>query len=173
MTAALAHTGVRPVQRYFDDIAVGTALPRLVKGPMTTMHVMRWSAAMENWHRIHFDQAFAREVDGLPDVLVNGSWKQHVLVQLVKDFVGLDGWLWRIRFEFRDMDPVGNTIIAGGTVEAAVVHEGVGYTRCALLLTNQNDAITTRGAAIAVLPLRGGRPVPYPFVPPETCPVEW
>ncbi len=170
---AVTAAGARPAQRYFDDIQVGTELPRLVKGPMTTMHVMRWSAAMENWHRIHFDQAFAREVDGLPDVLVNGSWKQHVLVQLVKDFVGLEGWLWRVRFEFRDMDPVGNTIIACGTVEQAAVRDGIGYARCGLLLTNQNDTVTTRGSAVAVLPLRGGRAVPYPFVAPEGCPVDW
>lgn len=163
----------RPPQRFFDDTRVGTALPRLVKGPMTTMHIMRWSAAMENWHRIHFDQAFARDVDGLPDVLVNGSWKQHVLVQLVKDFVGLEGWPWRARFEFRDMDPVGNTIIAGGTVEEVATLDGLGYARCSLQLTNQHGTITTRGAAVAVLPLRGGRRVPYPFVPPERCPVEW
>ena len=162
-----------PPQTWFDDIATGMALPRLVKGPMTTMHIMRWSAAMENWHRIHFDQPFAREVDGLPDVLVNGSWKQHVLVQLMKDFTGHKGWLWRIRFQFRDMDSAGNTIIAGGTVEECTEHDGLGYARCTLHLANQVDKVTTQGAAVGVLPLRGGRQVPYPFTPPDRCPVAW
>lgn len=166
-------TFARSTQRKFENLAAGTPLPQLVKGPMTTMHIMRWSAATENWHRIHFDRLFARDIDGLPDVLVNGSWKQHVLVQLMKDFVGLDGWLWRIRFEFRDLDPAGNTIIAGGTVEETAAHDGLGYVRCALFLTNQLETVTTRGTAIGVLPLHGGRPVPYPFVAPDHCPVDW
>jgi acyl dehydratase len=160
-------------QRYFEDLEVGAELPRLTKGPMTTMHIMRWSAAMENWHRIHFDRRFARGVDGLPDVLVNGSWKQQVLCQLVKDFAGRHGWMWRIRFQFRDMDPAGNTIIAGGSVEELAEHDGLGYVRCSIFLANQLDKTTTHGAAIAVLPKRGGRAVPYPFVPPEVSPVTW
>jgi acyl dehydratase len=160
-------------QVYFDDVSVGIELPRLVKGPMTTLHVMRWSAATENWHRIHYDLPFAREVDGLPNVLVNGSWKQHVCCQLMKDWTGHEGWVWRIRFEFRDMDPVGNTIIGGGKVEEIAEHDGLGYARCSIYLTNQLDKVTTIGAAIGVLPKRGGRPVPYPFKPPEHSPVTW
>src|SRR4051812_5029230 len=106
-----------PPQTWFDDVTVGMELPKLAKGPMTVAHIMRWSAATENWHRIHYDQPFARDVDGLPDVLVNGSWKQQVCCQYLKDFAGREGWLWKIRFEFRDMDPVGNTVITGGKVE--------------------------------------------------------
>ena len=34
--------------RFYDDVAVGDELPRLAKGPLTTTHLMRWSAAMEN-----------------------------------------------------------------------------------------------------------------------------
>ena len=48
---------------------------------------MRWSAATENWHPLHFDWKYATEHDGLPDVLVSGSWKQHVLIQLLSDWV--------------------------------------------------------------------------------------
>lgn len=159
--------------RYFDDVSVGMEIPQLVKGPMTTLHIMRWSSAMENWHRIHYDQRFAKEVDKLPDVLVNGSWKQQVFIQLIKDFVGQRGWLWKIRFEFREMDPVGNTIIACGRVREAVEHDGLGYVLFDIDIKNQNDKVTSSGGAVGVLPVRGGKPVPYPFVPPEKIPVTW
>ena len=62
-----------------------------MKGPITAAHLVRWAAAMENWHRIHFDWRYATAHDGLPDVVVNGSWKQHVLMQLVTDWVGEAG----------------------------------------------------------------------------------
>lgn len=39
-------------QRFFEDIDVGSDLPRQAKGPIATRHIVRWSAAMENWHRI-------------------------------------------------------------------------------------------------------------------------
>ena len=70
----------RAVALSFEDVAVGDELPALVRGPLTSTHVMRWSAAIENWHRIHYDQPFAVGHDGLPGLLINGSFKQHLLV---------------------------------------------------------------------------------------------
>ena len=68
---------------HFDDIKTGaTSCRRVTKGPLARPHVMRWSAATENWHPLHFDWRYATQHDSLPDVLVNGSWKQHVLIQL-------------------------------------------------------------------------------------------
>ena len=86
---------------HFEDVQIGTELGSLDKGTITTAHIMRWSAAVENFHRIHYDHRFATGHDKLPDVLINGSWKQHVLVQLVKDALGPAGWLWKIKFRYR------------------------------------------------------------------------
>jgi len=159
--------------RTLADFTVGAALPSMRKGPMTTLHIMRWSAAMENWHRIHYDHPFATRVDGLPDVLVNGSWKQQVMCQYVKDLLGPDGWLWKVRFQFREMDPSGNTIIAGGQVLEAAEYQGLGYVLLEIHLSNQTSVITTRGAATGVVPVAPGQAVPYPFVPPDRSPVTW
>ena len=70
-------------QLYFEDVSIGDEVTPLVKGPMSPLHLMRWSAAIENWHRIHYDETFSKEHDGLPERRVNGSWKQHVLVQMM------------------------------------------------------------------------------------------
>ncbi len=37
----------------FEDVSIGQEIGPLFKGPLTTAHLMRWSAAMENWHKIH------------------------------------------------------------------------------------------------------------------------
>jgi len=150
-------------QIYFDDVDIGMDIDPISKGPMTTMHIMRWSAAIENWHRIHYDAPFAVGHDRLPGIVVNGSWKQHVLVQLIKDWVGLQGWLWKIRFQFRDKDLSGDTLTAHGKVTNKYVKDGLGYVECVVSLANQRGVESTTGAAVAVLPLRSGRPVPYPF----------
>jgi acyl dehydratase len=70
-------------QLYFEDVEVGMDVPSLTKGPMTTAHIMRWSATMENWHKIHYDTPFAVNHDKLPGVLLNGSFKQQWLAQLL------------------------------------------------------------------------------------------
>ena len=46
--------------RYYEDVQPGRELSALDKGPITPAHIMRWSAAVENWHRIHYDQTFAK-----------------------------------------------------------------------------------------------------------------
>jgi acyl dehydratase len=154
-------------QVYFEDVQVDQEIPPLVKGPMSPAHIIRWSAAMENWHRIHYDWRFATEHDKLPDILVNGSWKQHVMVQLMKDWVGLGGWLWKISFQFRGMDVVWDELTAWGKVTKKYEIGGYGIVECDIGLRNQRGENGTPGTATVVLPLRDGKPVPYPFVPPE------
>ena len=153
-------------QVYYDDVAIGQELPQVVKGPMTGSHVMRWSAAIENWHRVHYDLPFALEHDKLPGLLVNGSWKQHVLAQLLKDWAGRGGWPWKIGFEYRGMDIAGDTITGWGRVTAKREQDGLGIVDVEIGLRNSRGIESTQGSAVVVLPIRGGRPVPYPFVAP-------
>src|SRR5712664_2943286 len=112
------------------ELTVGARAGELDKGPVTTAHIMRWSASVENWHRIHYDQDFATSHDKLPGVLINGSWKQHVLVQLMKDALGPAGWLWKIKFRYRKMDVAGDSIAAQGEVLEKHTADGLGFLIC-------------------------------------------
>lgn len=159
-----ARGSLRDLRIDFEDLLIGDELPVLDKGRMTSMHIMRWSAATENWHRIHYDEAFARDVDRLPDVLVNGSWKQQVLCQYIKDWAAPDGWLWRIRFRFLDMDVKNRRITVHGTITELEELEGYGRVGISIELRGDDD-VTTTGSADAIVPLRGGPRAPYPFVP--------
>jgi acyl dehydratase len=154
-------------QIFYEDVEVGQEITPLPKGPMTTLHLMRWSAAIENWHRIHYDRPYAVEHDKLPDVLVSGYWKQQALVQMLKDWCGEGGWLWKINYQFRAMDPVGATLTCWGLVTDKSVRGGLGFIECDIGMRNQDGQESTPGTAVVVLPLRGGRPVPYPFVAPQ------
>jgi acyl dehydratase len=153
------------VTRYYDDLSPGQELAHLDKGPITPAHIMRWSAAIENWHRIHYDQTFAKEHDKLPDILINGSWKQHVLVQLMKDGLGPDGWLWKIQFRYKRMDIAWDVLRGRAEVVEKREADGLGFVACRIALVNQRDEVSTAGTAVGVIPINGGRKVPYPFVP--------
>lgn len=160
------------VQVKFEDVSVGDELPGLHKGPLTPVHLMRWSAAMENWHRIHYDERFAVEHDKLPGLLVNGSFKQQFIMQLLKDWAGLEGWAWKARFRFRAMDVVGATLEVWARVAAKIPCDEYGLIELDLGIRNPARVDTTTGSALVALPFRRGGPVPYPFVPPAVDPWE-
>src|SRR5580698_7737220 len=141
---------------YFEDVEQGAEIPRVVKGPMSTAHIMRWSASMENWHRIHYDWRYATGHDKLPDVMVNGSWKQHVMLQLLTDWVGESGWPWKLSFQFRGMNVPGDILTAWGRVTDREKRGRYGLVTLEIGLRNQAGAESTPGTATVVLPLRGG-----------------
>jgi len=151
---------------YFDDVAVGQEVPALAKGPLTTAHLMRWSSAMENWHKIHYDLPFTLEHDKLPGLLINGSLKQQFMMQLLKDWVGPGGWVWKVSFQFRAMNIAGETLRVWGRVTGKREAGGMGLVDLEIGITNDKGTESTPGKATVALPLRGGKPLPYPFVAP-------
>ena len=155
-------------QLYFEDVTVGMDIPSLTKGPMTTPHIMRWSATMENWHKIHYDTPFAINHDKLPGVLLNGSFKQQWLAQLLKDWVGVNGWVWKMNYQFRAMNLVGEKLTIWGKVTGVRRAPDFGLVVVELGIVNQDGKESTPGKATVAVPYRGGKPVPYPFVPPKS-----
>jgi acyl dehydratase len=151
----------------FESVDVGQAIGPLFKGPMTEVHLMRWSASMENWHRIHYDRRYAVEHDGLPDLLVNGSLKQHLILQLLKDWAGRDGWVWKASFQFRAMNRVGERLEVWACVTGKERAAAYGLVALELGIRNDTGIESTPGSAVVALPYAGGQAVPYPFQPPR------
>lgn len=149
----------------FEDVALGDAPPVLRRGPLTLPILMRWSAAMENWHRIHYDRDFAMGHDKLPGVLVNGSLKQQFIVQMLRDWAGPTGWLWTCSFQFRAMNLAGDTLTAWGRVAALRDAGAYGLVELDIGLTDQQGRESTPGRAVIALPKRRGPPLPRPFQP--------
>ncbi len=151
---------------FFEEVTIGDEIPGLEKGPMTTAHLMRWSAAMENWHKIHYDRPFAIEHDKLPDLLINGSLKQQFVMQLLADWAGSGGWVWKVGFQFRAMNVVGETLRIWAKVVSKREMPQYGLIDLELGILNDTDKESTPGTATVVLPYRNGPAIPYPFVPP-------
>jgi acyl dehydratase len=150
----------------FEDVEIGQDLPALRKGPLTTAHLMRWSASVENWHKIHYDRDFAKGHDKLPDLLINGSLKQQFICQLLKDWAGPRGWAWKVSYQFRAMDVVGETLTVWARVAGKREAAAYGLVDIELGIVNGAGKESTPGKATVALPYRNGPAVPYPFVPP-------
>ena len=157
-------------QTYFEDIEVGFELPRLREGPLTTMHLVRWAAATEGWRRIHYDQKFAIEKQKLPGPLVSGEFKNQLVWKMLKDWAGLEGWVWKTACQFRAMDVAGTTLDVWAKVKRKLPCAGYGLVELEFGTTNTEGRESTQGTALVALPYRGGTAVPYPFVPPAVDP---
>ena len=149
-------------QRYFEDITVGETLMPVVKGPITTTHLVRWAAANGNYARIHWDLPFAQLRQGLANVVVNGSLKNQYLGQLLTDFAGVEGWLKRFSVQHRGMDYPGDVLTASGAVTGKREADGYGYVDCTVVLDNSRGGQTAAGQATVILPKRG-----------QTLPLVW
>lgn len=152
--------------RCFEETEIWQDIPVVNKGPLTTAHLMRWSAAIENWHKIHYDQAFTREHEKLPGLLVNGTLKQQFVMQALREWAGDSGWVWKVAFQFRAMNLVDEELTVWGRVRAKSPLPTFGIVQLDVGIRNANAVESTPGHAIVALPYRGGPAVPYPFVPP-------
>jgi hydroxyacyl-ACP dehydratase HTD2-like protein with hotdog domain len=155
-----------PHARSFESVAIGEEI-ELARGPLTTAHLMRWSAAMENWHKIHYDAPFTIEHEKLPGLLVNGSLKQQFIMTLLRNWAGRSGWAWKVGFQFRAMNLVGETLTVWAKVTGKRPGPQFGLIDLAVGIRNAAGTESTPGTAIVALPFAGGAPVPYPFVPPR------
>ena len=142
-------------QLYFEDVTEGMELTPVVKGPLTTTHLVRWAAANGNYARIHWDLPFAQMQQGLENVVVNGSLKNQYLGQLLVDFAGRDGWLRRFYVQHRGMDYPGDVLTSNGIVTGLREVDGVGHVDCTVALTNSRGHQTASGVGTVALPRRG------------------
>jgi acyl dehydratase len=138
--------------------AAGTALPPLDKPRFTAAHIVRWMAAQQNWDRIHFDQAFCRDIAKLEAPVINGALKQHLIVQfLARALPG--AWPWRVDYQFTGPDLVGQKLQVRGTTGVARMAGGHTFLDVQVQIFNlDREQCTTRGNAVLVLP-RDGQPV--------------
>jgi acyl dehydratase len=156
-----------PTIRSFETVAVGDRIA-LTRGPLTEAHLMRWSSAMENWHRIHYDQQFSREHEKLPGLLISGSLKQQFIVQLLSRWAGRGGWLVSASFQFRAMNVAGEVLTAWAAVTGLRRGAAWGVVEFDLGLLNEAGKESTPGTAEVALPFGGGAPLPRPYPMPET-----
>lgn len=148
--------------RTFDSVKVGDRI-ELTKGPLTEAHLMRWSSAMENWHRIHYDHPFTVEHEKLPGLLISGSLKQQFIVQLLNDWARPAGWIISASFQFRAMNVVGDVLTAWAEVADLREEADYGMVSFELGIRNGADKESTPGKGVVALPYSAERQVSVPF----------
>ena len=148
----------------YEDIEVGTRLPE--RSQLLSIPVMhRWCIATETMRRNHYDDKYSMEHEGLPGALLSGHFSQAFVYQLLFNLVAPEGWVYRVMLTQRAMVHPGSELTFFGIVTDKYEKNGLGYVEVDTGLRIQDGSVPVPGHAILVLPLAGGKPVPYPFVP--------
>jgi len=83
-------------QIYWEDVNTGQEIPTLTK-IATTMMLVKWAGAFGDYNPLHFEHDFAVNFMRSPGIIVHGTLKRQMLIQMVTDWIGVDGWLAKHR----------------------------------------------------------------------------
>ena len=169
--------------RYWEDVALGEALPEVVKGPLTVTSVVAfvqgWGSLYVRAHglafdlferhpalaipnafgvpeppeRVHWDDALARAV-GVPSAYDYGPERVAWLGHLVTNWMGDAGRLARLAVQVRRHNLIGDTTWCRGTVTGRALVEDRGEVTLGLTAVNQRGETIAAGQAVVVLPHR-------------------
>ncbi|MBI4200828.1 MAG: acyl dehydratase [Chloroflexi bacterium] len=146
---------------YYEDVAVGVKIPQQ-QVELTVPRMIRWCGAAEIFSPDHIDKDYAL-AHGLPNMIGSGWWTQARLVKLFSDWVGESGWVWKVHHQLRNNLLPGQVLTFSGEVTGKDQRQGLGFVDVTFLVADQNGRVISPGNATVVLPLKAGRPVPYPF----------
>jgi len=130
------------------NVEVDERLPERAYTP-DNVQLMLYNAALWNAHRIHFDEPYAREVEGYPGLVIAGPLLGDWLNQCVEEWLGDDGVLTGIEYSNRIATYIGETLVSGGTVTA--VDPSTGEVVVDVFIRNEAGEIVAPGVATARL----------------------
>ena len=171
----------RTKHRRWRDVKVGDSLGSLLKGPLTptaeisfesffgiylvgnkvaanlydkhpSLMVPNEQGIPEPPQRVHWDNAFTKNLLGLPGAYDLGIERLSWLMQLVTDWVGDEGWLTRIECQYRKFNYMGDATWSRGKVTDKFEKNGKKRVALDLETVNQRDEVTTVARAEAELP---------------------
>ena len=133
-------------QGRFDTIRVGDALPERRFKP-DNVQSMLYNAVLWNGHRIHFDEPYAKEVEGYPGLVIAGPLLGDWLNQCVEEWLGEDGRLASIEYSNRIATYIGETLYSAGVVTACRAETA--EVELDVVIRNEAGEVVAPGRAVA------------------------
>jgi acyl dehydratase len=105
--------------------------------------------------RLHWDTEWANQL-GLPRTYDYGALRETWLTFALTDWMGDDGWLWKLSCEHRRFNFQGDTTWIRGKVISKEQNEGRNEVHLEVWCENQFGTVTSPGTAVVLLPTRSG-----------------
>jgi acyl dehydratase len=88
--------------------------------------IVRWTAASNDYERIHFDHVYAVEECGLPGIVAHGPCSAALLLKLITDRLGDPGRLTGAEFRYRSPVYANDELTFGGVASSDPAGPGEG-----------------------------------------------
>ena len=180
--------------RYWEDVEIGEPVDPVVKGPLTLPDMVTWLQAIGSPHvrsgkywmeyrkaspkvavkdpvtgipqaveRVHWDDYMAAEI-GMPSAYDYGSQRGGYATYFATNWVGDDGWVAELDFQYRGMFFNGDVMhISGEIVDKWTgATTGRGYVKAKFHSINNRGEDIMPGTAIFALPSRERGPIEFP-----------
>ena len=134
---------------FFEDVNVGSEIPKLVKAPITETQLVMYAGASGDFNPIHTVHAFGVKA-GFGGVIGHGMLSNAFVGQIMTDWVGVKA-LKKLSVQFRAVTKPKDVITVTGAVTKKYTEDGNNYIDCDLMATNQNGDKIIIGSAIAEL----------------------
>lgn len=128
-----------------NALQVGDPLPVREFRP-DIVQMFFYNAVLWNAHRIHFDEPYARQVEGLPGLVIAGPLLGDYLTQVALEWLGDAGRLVSMEYSNRRVSYVGETLRATGRVKA--IDRAKRESELELCILNEKGEVTTPGTAV-------------------------
>lgn len=130
------------------DIVPGAELPTTTH-TYTNVELFQFSAVGWHAHRVHFDQAYTRDVEGHADLLVHGPLQAVHMVQWLLRVLGEGTVVRSVSYRHLGVLHVGGTGVIGGRI--VDVDAGGAVTVELWMLRQDDGSRTTTGTAVVVV----------------------
>ena len=145
-----------------DFISVGDAIPVFVIRP-TLRHAVMYAAAMWEFQRIHYDDRYAREEEGLPGAVVQGPVLGNYLAQAIAAWTGPEGVLKRLEWRNHGLVAFGDDIRCQGAVVCARTDANSAGVQCVQvdctleMLNQRNEKVLSATATVEIQAATGNQ----------------
>ena len=128
------------------NITIGFELPPLVKKSITLQDLVEWCGVENDYLNIHYDKMIAQR-EGLPDCLVQGTYKLCLLGRTITDWLGESGNLNSISVRYTGMDFPGSTLTCRGRVNSIINKNNSHIFNLDIWVENEKGGKTAEGTA--------------------------
>ena len=135
--------------RFWEDVAEGEELPRLVM-PITVTRCVYLASATRDFSPQHSNRDYARERSKTKDVFVNTPFNIGIISRFATDWGGPSSTLKRVKMEMRDNVCAGDDMIVTGRVARKYVEDGEHRVDLEMVISTQAGPVTPCGATLAL-----------------------
>ena len=137
---------------YFEDISKGFE-PLPISMLQTPKRFVRYAQASNDLTPIHYDYRLMR-ARGMPDVIGQGALSAAYIVSMLSDWYAPDGFLRKIRVQYRYFSFPGDVLTTRGVVTGKRQEGGENLVDFEVWAENQEARKVTIGQAVVSLPSR-------------------